>query len=162
MDRKTLESYKEQYKDDLFKKVLPFWVNNGLDKKFGGIDTCLDRNGNVFSAEKSVWMQGRGGWLFAHLVNTFGPNEAFKTIAESALDFTKQYCIDPADGRLYFVVSSDGTPVRKRRYCFSEHFYIMANAEYYTLSHQEEYLEEAKKYHRLVLDGKILPTTRSR
>jgi N-acylglucosamine 2-epimerase len=150
MNRAAAEqSIKRQYESDLFDTVLPFWVIHGFDRKYGGINTCLDRRGTVFSAEKSVWMQGRGGWLFSHVCNAFGLDE-YREIAESAIEFTKKHCIDPDDGRLYFVVGADGTPVRKRRYVFSEYFYIMANAEYYGFSHEPKYLEEARKYHNLV------------
>jgi N-acylglucosamine 2-epimerase len=93
---------------------------------------------------------GRGGWLFAHICNVFGKNEQYRAMAQSAIDFAKKHCIDPADGRMYFLVGSDGTPVRKRRYVFSEYFYCMANAEYYGLTGETGYLEEARNYHALV------------
>ena len=32
---------------------------------------------------------------------------------------------------MYFTVTRDGKPLRKRRYFFSEIFYIIVNAEYY-------------------------------
>ncbi|MDR1138095.1 MAG: AGE family epimerase/isomerase [Synergistaceae bacterium] len=152
MDRDQLERYRDIYAKDLFGSVLPFWVNNGFDRVNGGIDTCLDREGKVFSAEKSVWMQGRGGWLFARVCNVFGRDEQYQAMARNALDFIKDHCIDPVDGRLYFQVLSDGTPLRKRRYVFSEYFYIMANAEYYGLTKEMRYLEEARKYHSLVTE----------
>lgn len=151
MDRLVLERYQEIFRKDLFDMVLPFWESKGADPQYGGINTCLDREGNVFSAEKSVWMQGRGGWMFAHICNVFGADDQLREAARSAIAFTKEYCVDPSDGRLYFVVGSDGTPIRKRRYVFSEYFYIMANAEYYGLTKEKGYLEEARKYHGLVV-----------
>ncbi|MDR1907892.1 MAG: AGE family epimerase/isomerase [Holosporales bacterium] len=152
MDRIAVEQLIRQYKSDLFDAVLPFWVKYGFDRENGGINTCLDRKGNVFSAEKSVWMQGRGGWLFSHVCNVFGMDSQFREMAESAIEFTKKYCIDPGDGRMYFLVSANGTPIRKRRYVFSEYFYIMANAEYYGLSREKKYLDEARKYYNLVYE----------
>lgn len=152
MNQAVMEKYRDLFRKDLFEKVLPFWVDHGLDKEHGGIDTCLDLSGKVYSAEKSVWMQGRGGWLFSYVCNMFGIDESYRQMAQSAIAFTKEHCIDPADGRLYFVVGADGTPVRKRRYVFSEYFYIMANAEYYGVTHDKKYLEEARKYHKLVVD----------
>ena len=152
MNRASIEQYIELYKKDLFDAILPFWVRNGFDRKYGGINTCLDREGTVFSAEKSVWMQGRGGWMLSHICNVFGMNEQFREMAQSAIEFIKKHCIDPDDGRLYFIVGADGTPIRKRRYVFSEYFYIMANAEYYGLTHEMKYLEEARKYHNLVTE----------
>ncbi|MBI5775331.1 MAG: AGE family epimerase/isomerase [Verrucomicrobia bacterium] len=32
--------------------------------------TCLDRDGSVLDTDKSVWFQGRAGWMFATLCNT--------------------------------------------------------------------------------------------
>ena len=44
----------------------------------------------------------------------------------------EKHCINrEADGRMYFTVTGDGKPLRQRRYCFSEGFYALANAEYY-------------------------------
>ncbi len=152
MDKTILSQYRQKFSDDLFSSVLPFWEKNAPDTVNGGIRTCLDRKGKVFSAEKSVWMQGRGGWMFAHLYNDYDHDEKWLKIAKSCLDFSKAHCIDPADARMYFIVADDGTPFRKRRYTFSEYFYIMANAEYYKATKETCYLEEARKYYTLVMD----------
>jgi N-acylglucosamine 2-epimerase len=45
--------------------VADFWLTNGMDKVHGGVYTCLDKDGKVFSTDKSVWMQGRCGWIYA-------------------------------------------------------------------------------------------------
>ncbi|MEG1745050.1 MAG: N-acylglucosamine 2-epimerase, partial [Ruthenibacterium sp.] len=42
-----------------------FWLKNGMDRENGGVYTCLDRTGRVYSTDKSVWMQGRCAWTFA-------------------------------------------------------------------------------------------------
>ena len=49
-----------------------FWLRNGMDKEHGGVYTCLDRYGRVYSKDKSVWMQGRCGWIFAYLCHAYG------------------------------------------------------------------------------------------
>ena len=36
--------------------VADFWLTNGMDKVHGGVYTCLDKDGKVFSTDKSVWM----------------------------------------------------------------------------------------------------------
>ncbi len=38
---------------------------------------------------------------------------------------------------MYFTVTADGKPLRQRRYCFSEGFYVMANAEYYGVTGEQ-------------------------
>ena len=31
-----------------------FWLRNGMDKEHGGVYTCLDRYGRIYSTDKSV------------------------------------------------------------------------------------------------------------
>ena len=144
------EKYYGLFKNELFKSCVPFWLNNGVDTRFGGVKNCLDRTGKVYSTDKSVWMQGRTAYTFSHLCNQFGLNEEYLRFANSCLAFEKEYCIDKEDGRMYFTVTEEGKPLRKRRYWFSETFYIIANAEYYMATGDTEKLEEATKYYDFV------------
>ncbi len=109
-----------------------FWLQHGMDKEHGGVYTCLDRKGEIYSTDKSVWMQGRCGWIFAYLCAVYGKRDEWLEASKSCLDFMEKYCINPdAEGRMYFTVTADGKPLRQRRYYYSEAFYAMANAEYY-------------------------------
>ncbi len=131
--------------------TVAFWLKNGMDKEHGGVYTCLDREGKIFSTDKSVWMQGRCGWIFAYLCHAYGVKEEWLEASKSCLDFMEKYCINPeADGRMYFTVTADGKPLRQRRYCFSEAFYCIANAEYYGVTGEKEYLERAKKAYNII------------
>lgn len=140
----------DKFKDELLHSCVPFWLNNAVDKEYGGIINCLDRKGNIYSDDKSVWMQGRAGWMFSYIYNHIEKKEEYLTFAKSCIDFATKYCIDKTDGRMYFSVTRDGKPLRKRRYWFSETFYIMANAEYSMATGERAYLECAKKYFRFV------------
>lgn len=127
-----------------------FWLDHGIDKVNGGVYTCLDRKGEVFSTDKSVWMQGRCGWIYSWLCHLYGPRPEWLEAAKSCLDFMEKYCINPqADGRMYFTVTAEGQPLRQRRYCFSEAFYAMANAEYYGITGDRECLERARRAYDL-------------
>ena len=130
-----------------------FWLRNGMDREHGGVYTCLDRYGRVYSTDKSVWMQGRCGWIFAYLCHVYGPKKEWLEASKSCLDFMEKYCINPdADGRMYFTVTADGKPLRQRRYYFSEAFYAIANAEYYGVTGDKECLERAKKAYNIYWD----------
>ena len=118
-----------------------FWLTNGIDKEHGGVYTCLDREGRVFSTDKSVWMQGRCAWTFAWLCQVYGTKQEWLDASKSCLDFMEKYCINQsAGGRMYFTVTEDGLPLRQRRYYYSESFYAIANAQYYGLTKDEIYL----------------------
>ena len=154
--------------------VADFWLKNGLDKVHGGIYTCLDRKGHIYSTDKSVWMQGRCGWTYAYLCHVYGVRQEWLEASKSCIDFLEKYCVNhAAGGRLYFTVTEDGQPLRQRRYCFSEAFYCLANAEYYGITGEKEHLERARWAYNLYWDlnhgmpdptgmgPKTIPETRS-
>lgn len=143
---KNLAKYEKLFKEELLTYCAPFWLKNGVDEENGGLLNCLDRFGKVYSTDKSVWMQGRAGWMFSYIYNNIDKDEKYLKMAKSSIDFAKKYCIDSEDGRMYFTVTADGKPLRKRRYWFSETFYIMANAEYFMATGDKECLDEAVKY----------------
>ena len=136
----------EKFKDELLNSCVPFWLNHGWDKEYGGLLNCLDRTGKVYSLDKNVWMQGRAGWMYSYIYNNIEKNQEYLDFAKSCIDFASKYCIDQADGRMYFSVTRDGKPIYKRAFWFSETFFVMANAEYYMATGEGRYLEQAKKY----------------
>ena len=149
MDRKKLSEAREWIRGQL-DTCANFWLENGMDKVNGGVYTCLDRKGDVFSTDKSVWMQGRCGWIYSWLCHLYGPRPEWLAASKSCLDFMEKYCINPqAEGRMYFTVTAEGLPLRQRRYCFSEAFYAMANAEYYGITGDRDCLERARRAYDL-------------
>lgn len=130
-----------------------FWLTNGMDAENGGIYTCLDRQGTLYSTDKSVWMQGRCAWTFSYLCGVYGVRQEWLEAARSCLDFLETHCINhAADGRLYFTVTAEGKPLRQRRYHFSEAFYCMANAEYYGITGESVRLVRARRAYTLIHD----------
>ena len=154
----NLQEYHTLFREELLDSCVPFWLTHGVDQEYGGILNCLDREGNVYSEDKSVWMQGRAGWMFSYLYKHIEKKEEYLTFAKSCIDFAAKYCID-TDGRMYFTVTRDGRPLRKRRYWFSETFYIMANAEYYLATGDQACLDTARKYFDFVFRMYTDPST---
>ena len=137
-------------KDEL-KSSSDFWLKYGIDKEYGGVYTCIDRTGKIYSTDKSVWMQGRCAWTYSYLCNLYGKKDEWMEAAKSCLDFMEDHCINRKAGdRMYFQVTKEGKPLRQRRYCFSEGFYCIANAEYYGLTKEEKYLERALNAYHLI------------
>lgn len=153
MDKQGIfDTIHKSYHSELFDYVLPFWEKNSPDKINGGVFNCLDQSGKVYSTDKSVWAQGRMAWVFSHLCNVYGVRSSWLTLAKNCLDFLESSCIDKADGRMYFSVTADGQPLRKRRYIFSESFYCIACAEYSLAANDGAYLKKAVKYYNLLVD----------
>ena len=144
-----INEIKQLFQKELTESCIPFWLTHGADTEHGGLINCLDREGKIYSTDKSVWMQGRCAWMFSYIYNHIEKKPEYLAMAKNCLDFAKSHCIDE-DGRMFFTVTRDGRPLRKRRYWFSESFYMIANAEYYMATGEDEYLTEAKKYYDFV------------
>ncbi len=132
------------YKKELLNDILPFWLNNSIDYENGGIFTQVDKKGNVFGYEKSVWFQGRALWTFSKAYNVIDKNPEFLKAAKCIYDFLPR-CVD-TDGRMYFTVTKDGKPLQKRRYYFSETFAAIGCAEFYKATGEKQALKDAEKY----------------
>ena len=131
MNKEKLLDIQSWVRSELDKSVR-FWLDHGMDHEHGGVYTCLDRKGEIYSTDKSVWMQGRCGWIFAFLCHHYGVRQEWLDASKSCLDFMERYCINREAGdRMYFTVTAEGKPLRQRRYYYSEAFYALANAEYY-------------------------------
>ena len=151
-DTARLQAYRDWVQQQL-QICTEFWLKNGMDHKYGGVYTCLDRKGEIYSTDKSVWMQGRCGWIFAYLCHMYGSRPEWLDASKSCLNFLEDHCINhEAGGRMYFTVTEDGRPLRQRRYYFSEAFYAIANGEYYGVTGEREHLDRARRAYDLYWD----------
>ncbi|WP_064972262.1 AGE family epimerase/isomerase [Prevotella phocaeensis] len=139
-----LEFWANSYKNDLTQNIMPFWLKHGLDRQYGGVYTCLDRDGSLMDTTKSVWFQGRFAFICAFAYNNIEKNEEWLRAAKSTLDFIEKHCFDD-DGHMYFSVTADGKPLRKRRYVFSETFAAIAMSEYALATGDRNYADKAMK-----------------
>ena len=133
LSAERLTQLSQAYRGGLLDSTLPFWLErcaNFVDPKHGGYMVARDRDGARLDTDKGVWQQGRTAWLFATLYNTIEPRQEWLDAAASGIKFLEDYCFDPTDGRMWFHVARDGTPIRKRRYAFSESFAAIAFASY--------------------------------
>ncbi|MGL5318651.1 MAG: AGE family epimerase/isomerase [Bacteroidales bacterium] len=144
-----LVHWNKQYREELTQNILPFWLKNGLDKVNGGIYTCLDRDGSLMDTTKSVWFQGRFAFICAHAYNNIEKNPEWLAASKSAIDFIEKYCSDE-NGHMYFEVTAEGKPLRKRRYVFSETFAAIAMSEYAIASGDQSYAVKALDLFRLI------------
>ncbi|MBB2144701.1 N-acylglucosamine 2-epimerase [Pedobacter sp. LMG 31464] len=142
----AIEYLKKQaafYKNQLLKDTVPFWFPRSIDKEHGGFLLMRDADGTLIDDDKAVWIQGRATWLLSTLYNTIEPKKEWLDGAKSGIDFLNNHCFD-TDGQMFFHVTRDGKPIRKRRYYFSETFAVIANAAYAKASGDESAAEKAR------------------
>ena len=127
--KEYIKSWAESYKKDLTENIMPFWMKYGLDRENGGVYTCVNRDGSLMDTTKSVWFQGRFTFICSFAYNNVEKNQEWLDAAKSTLEFIEKHCFDE-QGHMYFSVTAEGKPLRKRRYVFSETFAAIAMSEY--------------------------------
>jgi len=142
--KQELKDLRDFYRASLLEDTLPFWMPGIVDEEFGGYLSMRDRDGSLVDDDKSVWLQGRFAWMLATFCNTVEKKAEWLSAAKSGVEFLKAHCFDE-DGQMFFLVTREGKPLRKRRYFYSEAFAVMAFAAYGKASGNEIWLEEARK-----------------
>ncbi len=127
--KEYIKSWAESYKKDLTENIMPFWMKYGLDRENGGVYTCVNCDGSLMDTTKSVWFQGRFAFICSFAYNNVEKNQEWLDAAKSTLEFIEKHCFDE-QGHMYFSVTAEGKPLRKRRYVFSETFAAIAMSEY--------------------------------
>ncbi len=145
------------YRDGLLEDTLPFWLDHSVDREHGGFMTSLDRDGTLVDTDKGVWQQGRFTWLLGELYNNVEPQEEWLELAKHGAEFLDRYCFDPADGRMWFHLTREGKPIRKRRYAFSESFAAIAYGELSRATGESEYAKKAKRIFKRFVDHNLNP-----
>ena len=142
MNPVPISEFAAVYRDTLLDDVIPFWMEHGLDREHGGMLTNLDRDGSLLDTDKSVWFQGRAGWMFATLYHTVERRADWLDAARSCVGFLRAHCFAP-DGKMFFTVTREGLPLRMRRYVYSEAFAAIAFAAWAKASADDRAAAEA-------------------
>lgn len=163
LDAANLESILHVYRNGLLNDTLPFWIPRAIDREHGGYITSLDQDGTIIHTDKPVWFQGRFAWLLSTLYSTVERRPEWLHLARHGIDFINRCCFD-TDGRMFFSLTREGKPLRKRRYLFSEVFATMALAAYAVAAGEERFARQALDLFRQILHysrtpGLLIPKT---
>lgn len=145
------------YQQQLHEDCVSFWFPRAVDEVYGGFLHCFDRDGSLVDSDKSVWAQGRMSWMLLSLYLDDERKPEWLAWAESGLAFLENRCIDPADGRMYFHVQRDGTPIRKRRYAYSESFAAIAHAAHAAATGSDQSAERARHWFKKFTEWNFTP-----
>ena len=157
MDRRRIEELISVYRDGLLDDTLPFWLTHGVDREYGGIITSLSRDGSILDTDKGVWQQGRYTWLLGELYNNVEQRSEWLELALRGADFLTSHCFDKSDGRMWFHVTREGQPIRKRRYAYSESFAAIAFGELAKATGEARYAEQARHAFRRFVEHNLSP-----
>jgi N-acylglucosamine 2-epimerase len=118
--------------EELFGRVIPFWLTHGIDHQCGGLFTCLNEAGEILSTDKYLWSQARALWLYSTLALRH-PQPEFRALADSLFAFCERFGRDAA-GRWVFRVSREGAVLQGAESIYADGFALLGMAAYYTLT----------------------------
>lgn len=157
LDRNGKSELITLYRDGLLKDTMPFWIEHCVDREHGGFMMSVDRDGSIIDTDKSVWQQGRFTWLLGEMYNQVEPRDEWLALAKHGVEFLDRHCYDSSDGRMWFHVTREGQPIRKRRYAFSESFAAIAYGELAKATGEQEYADKAQRTFQRFLDHNLDP-----
>jgi N-acylglucosamine 2-epimerase len=161
MNSERIEELIKIYRDGLLEDTIPFWLRHGLDREYGGIMTSLDRDGTVIDTDKGIWQQGRFAWTMANLYNRVERRSEWLEAAKLTIDFMLEHAYDQ-DGRMFFHVTREGRPIRKRRQAFSDAFAAVGLGAYAQAVGESRYADLAEKafnvfFEHMTIPGRVPP-----
>ena len=145
-----------QYRNELFESVLPFWQKYSIDIEHGGYFTCLDRDGAVYDTDKFIWLQCRQVWLFSMLYNDCEQSLPWLNVAKHGADFLLDHGMDE-EGNWYFALDCKGRPLVKPYNIFSDLFAAMAFCQYGRATGDSQYTDLALNIYNNILRRKNNP-----
>jgi N-acylglucosamine 2-epimerase len=157
MSRLNPEELAAIYRNGLLEDTMPFWLDHCVDHQHGGFMMALNQTGKVVDTDKGVWQQGRFTWLLGELYNNVEARDEWLELARHGAEFLLQHCFDPSDGRMWFHVTRDGKPIRKRRYAYSESFAAIAFGELAKATGDQHYADHAIKTFQKFVDHNLDP-----
>ncbi len=150
-NKKEIINIKNEFENELFNSVIPFWEKHSIDKNNGGYYNCLDRNGKVYDTTKYVWLLARQVWMFSKLYNQVEQKDTWLKVAKNGMDFIRKFALNE-NKRAYFTLNEKGKPIYLQRKIFSECFYTIALAEYAKAVDSNILLNEATSMLKLIWD----------
>ena len=120
------------------KNILSYWIENTIDKEFGGFLGKRDHfNKVVEKASKGVILNTRILWSFSAATNHLKTN-TYKDVCDRSFKYLKDFFNDKINKGVYWEVDYLGNPINKRKQVYAQSFTIYALSEYYLFSKNEE------------------------
>jgi cellobiose epimerase len=135
-----------EFKRQLAEKIMPYWYDTAVDRKYGGYLLSDDAARKAPPAtEKQLVTQSRMVWGFAHAhrKGLSTANRNYLKAAEQGYRFLFTHFLDPEEGGYYWITDLAGKPLNQHKIVYGEAFVVYAFVEYYRASHDKEALKRA-------------------
>ncbi len=145
--------YAGELKEQLSKKVLPYWFETAIDQQNGGYILSDDAGKKAAPAtEKQLVTQSRMIWGFshAHLHGFSDSKHNYLAAAEQGYRFLQAHFLDRTNGGYYWTTDLKGEPLDRRKILYGESFVIYGLVEYFRASGDRTALDQAVQLYHVV------------
>lgn len=134
---------KEQAREHLTKKLLPFWEKL-KDEEKGGFYGWMDSDLTLKKdAVKGCILNNRILWFFSNAYLALGDGK-LEAYADHAYAFLRDHCYDRERGGVYWSLDCEGGVVDSTKHTYNQAFAVYALSSYYRAFGRKEALELAK------------------
>lgn len=146
----NLINLKVEIEKELTGGILPYWIDNTVDKKNGGFYGYITNDESInVEADKGCILNSRILWSFSKAYRTY-KNEEYLAIAKHAFQFLKDSFIDEQYKGLYWMVDFKGQPTEAKKHIYNQSFGIYGLSEFYLATGDQEALNLAKELFELI------------
>ena len=139
-----MNEYLKQSRDYFTNKLIPFWAERAVEKKYGGFQTNYDRNGKRTEVkEKALLTQVRAIFSIAHTLRLGYDWPGGYEALQQGIDFLFNYLHDKEYDGYYWIVDEDGTVIDDSKIIYGHSFLIYGLAEHALLTGDERSRNEA-------------------
>ncbi len=132
----SLPELRDFLRDHLLNFIMPFWLKYAIDER-GGINTCIQDDGQLISHDKLLWSQLRAIYTFSALYNRVERKQQYLDIAAQIVRFTARHGRDD-EGRWIFRVDRDGKPVEGPISIYVDGFALQGLAEFIQVTNDSD------------------------
>ncbi len=148
-----MKEYLQQSKDYFNDKLIPFWAERAVEKKYGGFQTNYDRNGNRTDVkEKALLTQARAIFTISHSLRLGFEWPGGYEALQQGIDFLFNHLHDKEYDGYYWIVDEDGTVIDDSKIIYGHSFLIYGLAEHALLTGDERSRNEAIRIFNLLQD----------
>jgi len=138
------------FRKELTDNILPFWIVNMQDGKYGGFYGQIDGNNILHpEANKGAILNARILWTFSSAYRIL-KNAEYLAMAQRAFDYITTYFVDKEYGGAYWELDCKGNPLNTKKQTYVQGFMLYGFSEFYRATGNEQALELAKDFFHLI------------
>ncbi|MFD2936093.1 AGE family epimerase/isomerase [Spirosoma flavum] len=146
------------YHQALLRQVVPFWLKNSRDERYGGYFDLLSTTGDIIEGDKFVAMQAQQVWSFAWLYNTFDGQPTWLEHARHGAVFLNKFA--HADTlACYAQLDRLGHPVAPSYTSIADSITAMAYVQVHRATGEDEWAMLAKQVFSILLQRRVVVRT---